>query len=228
MATGKRRAYTGEQRQAVVATVRTKGVNAASKEHGIPQSCVSKWASTAGVTRGGGALTPTPAQTPTPLTTPPTLAKPTERRTLKPRVAKMYTPSQKAEVVEHAATHGVTAASEKFGISRFSIYDWRRLVAKAAKGEGPSPTSGPAPKDIEAQRDRELLDEWHKHPGLGPSQIVNQLRRKGIKIAVHTARRVMEDAGYPGTVLQVGAEQAQIVFPDGRSMWIPAQYLTAT
>ena len=196
MATGKRRTYTGEQRQAVVATVRTKGVNAASKEHGIPQSCVSKWASTAGVTRGGGAPTLTPTPAPTPLTTPPTLAKPTKRRTLKPRVAKMYTPSQKAEVVEHAATHGVTAASEKFGISRFSIYDWRRLVAKAAKGEGPSPTSGPAPKDIEAQRDRELLDEWHKHPGLGPSQIVNQLRRKGIKIAVHTARRVMEDAGY--------------------------------
>ena len=221
MATGKRRSYTEEKRQAVLVTVRTKGVCAAAKEHGIAQSCVSRWAAVARVTRGGSAPTATPAKTPTP-------AKTQAPRTSKPRVAKMYTPSQKAEVVEHAATHGVTAASEKFGISRFSIYDWRRLVAKAAKGEGPSPTSGPAPKDIEAQRDRELLDEWHKHPGLGPSQIVNQLRRKGIKIAVHTARRVMEDAGYPGTVLQVGAEQAQIVFPDGRSMWIPAQYLTAT
>ncbi len=178
-----RSSYTSEQRQAVLATVRAKGVCAASKLHGVPQSCVSRWAAAAGVTRNGNAPAPLPATAAT---------KPDK----KARVAKSYTPSQKAEVLEHADAHGVTAASEKFGISRFSIYDWRRKLAKAAKGEGPSPTSGPAPKDIEAQRDRELLDEWHKHPGLGPSQIVNQLRRRGIKVAVHTARRVMEDAGY--------------------------------
>lgn len=183
----KRRSYTDEKRQAVLAAVRAKGVCAAAKEFGIPQSCVSRWASVAGVTRGGNAPTPAPAPTP---------AKPEARRTSKPRVAKSYTPSQKAEVLEHAGVHGVTAASEKFGISRFSVYDWRRKVTKAAKGEGPSPTSGPGPKEIEEKRDRELLDEWHKHPGLGPSQIANQLRRRGIKVAVHTARRVMEDAGY--------------------------------
>lgn len=226
MATGKRRRYTSEQRRAVLATVRTRGVNGAAKEHGIAQSCVSRWAALARVTRGGNAPTPAPAKTPvrrgskprvatlhapsqkaevaedvagheeTAAPGKPTPSKPQVRRTSKPRVAKQYTPSQKAEVVEHAAAHGVTSASATFGISRFSIYDWRRKVAKAAKGEGPSPTSGPAPKDIEAQRDRELLDEWRKHPGLGPSQIVNQLRRRGIKVAVHTARRVMEDAGY--------------------------------
>src|SRR6185436_13862116 len=82
------------------------------------------------------------------------------------------------------------------GVSRFSIYGWHRQVEKAAAGEVPSPTSGPAPADIEAQRDREILAEWHRHPGLGPSQIVNQLRRIGIKVSVNTARRVMEDAGY--------------------------------
>ena len=112
------------------------------------------------------------------------------------RVAKLYTPSQKAQVLEYAAAHGVTVAAEKFDISRFSIYDWQRKLSKAAKGEGPSPTSGPAPADIEAQRDHEILAQWHKHPGLGPSQIANQLRRDSIKVAVHTVRRVMEDAGY--------------------------------
>jgi putative transposase len=112
------------------------------------------------------------------------------------RIAKLYTPSQKAQVLEHAAAHGVTAAAEKFEISRFSIYDWQRKLAKAAEGEGPSPTSGPAPADIAAMRDQEILTQWHKHPGLGPSQIANQLRRDGIKVAVHTVRRVMEDAGY--------------------------------
>ena len=40
------------------------------------------------------------------------------------------------------------------------------------------------------------MDEWHRQPGLGPSQIRNQLRRKGIKVAVQTVRRVMEEQGY--------------------------------
>lgn len=112
------------------------------------------------------------------------------------RVARSYTPSEKAEALEHAASHGVSAASDKLGISRFSIYDWQRKLTKAAAGEGPSPTSGPAPQAIEEQRDREILGEWRKHPGLGPSQIRNQLRRRGVKVSVTTARRVMEDAGY--------------------------------
>jgi transposase InsO family protein len=112
------------------------------------------------------------------------------------RVARSYTPSAKAEALEYAARHGVSAAADKFTISRFSIYDWKRKVEKAAAGEGPSPTSGPSPQTIEEQRDQEILGEWRKHPGLGPSQIRNQLRRRGVKVSVTTARRVMEDAGY--------------------------------
>src|SRR6266851_4996175 len=87
------------------------------------------------------------------------------------RVARSYTPSEKAQALEHAAAHGVSAAADKFGISRFSIYDWQRKLKKAAAGQGPSPTSGPSPQTIEAQRDQEILGEWRKHPGLGPSQI---------------------------------------------------------
>lgn len=112
------------------------------------------------------------------------------------RVAKSYTPSQRAEILEHAAAHGVTAAHKEFGTSRWTIYEWERRVERAAKGEGDSPTAGSDPGDIEARRDREILDEWARHPGLGPSQIKNQLRRKGIKISTNTVRRVMLDAGY--------------------------------
>lgn len=215
MATRKRREYTAAERNAVVAEVRTLGVKEAATKHGVPQSCASRWASAAGVKRevGGktaksivrrpkGATTaeaieptaksasPAPAAESAPAAEAP-------KRILHPsRIAKLYTPSQKAEAVEYAAAHGVTASSSKFDISRFAIYDWQKKVAKAAKGEGASPTSGPAPAEIEATRDREILDEWHKHPGLGPSQIKNQLHRAGIKVAVHTVRRVMEDAGY--------------------------------
>src|SRR5690606_28904146 len=122
---------------------------------------------------------------------PPAASSPSGRR-----VVKRYTPSQKAEVLEYAGVHGVTAAAGEFQVSRFSIYAWQKKLEKAAKGQGPSPTSGPAPSEVEAQRDQEILEEWRRHPGLGPSQIRNQLRRKSIKVSVHTVRRVMEDAGY--------------------------------
>jgi transposase InsO family protein len=217
METKKRREYTPAERDAVVADVRRIGVAETATKHGVPKSCVSRWASIAGVKREVGgrpaksiaraseattSATRTEAVRPTVKSATPKAAAesapavPSAKRVLRSRIAKVYTPSQKAEAVEYAAAYGVTAASAKFEISRFSIYDWRNKVAKAAKGEGPSPTSGPAPKEIEATRDREILAEWHKHPGLGPSQIRNQLRRGGIKVAVHTVRRVMEDAGY--------------------------------
>ena len=190
----KRQSYTKEQREAVLADVPTIGVSATARKHGVPQTSVSGWLrarSREGLTVAAARRkTPPTPVTPTPRETP------TATRTPSSRVAKTYTPSQKAVVLEDAAKDGVTTASKKHGISRFSIYDWQRRVKKAAAGEGPSPTSGPAPKDIEQQRDAEILDEYKTHPGLGPSQIVNQLRRKGIKVSVHTARRVMEDAGY--------------------------------
>jgi putative transposase len=125
-----------------------------------------------------------------------TTTQPPVRRPLKQRVAKIYTPSQRAEILEHAAAHGPTETERKLGVSRYSIYAWQRKVSNAAEGNGPSPTSGPAPSEIEAQRDKEILDEWHRHPGLGPSQIRNQLRRKSIRASTNTVRRVMEGAGY--------------------------------
>ena len=190
----KRRQHTPAKRAAVLADLVTIGVCAAAAKHGVPQSCVSRWASVLKVTRasaekstpasskpGRGADVPAPERA---------------RRTTLSRVAKVYTPSQKAVVLEDAAKDGVTAASKKHGISRFSIYDWQRRVKKAAAGEGPSPTSGPAPKDVEAARDAEILDEYKTQPGLGPTQIRNQLARKSVRVSVHTVRRVMEDAGY--------------------------------
>jgi putative transposase len=201
----KRRQYTAEDRARVLAAVKEVGVVEAGRRHGVPQTTVSNWVSrdarvaadrAASIApsrrseRGRAASAPSTKPIGAPITAP---AKPIARTA---RPARSYTPSEKAEVLEHAAAHGVSAAHEKFGVSRFTIYDWQRKLTKAAKGEGPSPTSGPAPSEIEARRDSEILGEWKKHPGLGPSQIKNQLRRRGIKVSVSTTRRVMEDAGY--------------------------------
>jgi len=204
------RSYTQAERDAVLRDVPSLGVNAAAKKHNVPHACVSRWASASGIRRSpkssiqpglisssnnnnnnnnnkaqpGGT---TPRSTVLP-------AKEVGKKSS--RVARLYTPSQKAEALEYAAKHGVAKAAKDLKISRFSFYYWREKTQLAAGGNGPALTSGPSPKDIESQRDSEILNEWHKHPGLGPSQIVNQLRRHGIKVGVHTARRVMETAGY--------------------------------
>lgn len=220
----KRRRYTRAERRAILKSVDEIGPVEAARRHGVPQTTVSNWlhrdaARVAKRTaaqktkahpeqskrtrkgrvarRSKAAAGPVAAEAkatkPTTMLPKPGTPLP---NSLVTRVARSYTPSEKAEALEYAATHGVSAASDKFAISRFSIYDWKRKVEKAAAGEGPSPTSGPSPRTIEEQRDQEILGEWRKHPGLGPSQIRNQLRRRGVKVAVTTARRVMEDAGY--------------------------------
>lgn len=216
-----RRSYSKDQRKGVLEDVKKLGICGAAKKNSVPQSCVSRWATAAGVKResevvtgaSGGrprraaakAAVTTSSQASEPaLAAAPsapagaTVAKAAQavERARRSRVARLYTPSQKAEALEYAAAHSPTEAAKKFGISRFSIYEWKNKTERAAAGKGPAVTSGPAPQEIEAKRDEEILAEWRKHPGLGPSQIVNQLRRAGIKVGVHTARRVMEDAGY--------------------------------
>jgi putative transposase len=203
----KRRGYGVEEREKILADAERLGVAEAARLHGMPQSSLSNWRNRDALgadkqrrkgRRARAHVVDTAAQSDSAavprgaVTAAATLVTGPSRK----RAAKSYTPSQKAEVLELAAREGVSAASEKSGTSRFSIYAWQKQLAKAAVGQASSPTSGPAPSEIEQKRDREILEEWHKHPGLGPSQIRNQLRRRGIKVSTSTTRRVMEDAGY--------------------------------
>jgi len=176
--------YTPEQKAQAITRATEVGPAAASRELGIPEGTLTCWSYKA----RQQAVEATPEA--------PVVSLPEPEPQPERRVAKQYTPSQRAAILEYEAEHGPTRTSEKFGVSRWSIRDWRRKARLAAAGEGPSPTSGPDPASIEAQRDREILNEWHRHPGLGPSQIKNQLRRQGIKVATSTVRQVMEEAGY--------------------------------
>ena len=194
------RRYTRTQHEEVLADIAVIGLSEASKKHGIPVSTVNNWhqarsqAESASASPSAAEPDEAPrashhADTSDPVPQP-------ESPQARSKMAKRYTPSQRGEILEDAAKDGVTESAKKHGVSRWTIYDWQRKVKRAAEGKGPSPTSGPALQEIEARRDKEILDEWHRHPGLGPSQIRNQLRRKSIKVSVHTVRRVMEDAGY--------------------------------
>lgn len=205
----RRRQYSDDEKREAIESAGEVGLCAAARELGIPKSTLHKWVNAGNDNGAAGAANESPSNEGTPATSP------VPQR----RVARRYTPSQKAEYLEYAAKHGVTEAEKHFGVSRFSIYEWRRKVKLAAEGKGSSPTSGPAPQEIEAQRDKEILDEWHRHPGLGPSQIKNQLRRKGIKVSVHTVRRVMQEAGYrpPKVKSQRHDERFEAVRPN--HMW---------
>jgi len=217
MGTTKQQAYSKEQREAVLATARESGVGAAVEQHGVSATSVRRWAKAAGVelqvdtlsvqaevTRASRAPLPevlvnvAPAPPEPSAEAPKAVVAPAPKtpRSLRSRVAKIYSPSQRAVILEDSAALGVTKAAEKHGVSRFSIYEWHRKVDKAAIGEGPSPTSGPSPQAIEEKRDAEILDIWKTHPGLGPSQITNQLARNNVRVSVHTVRKVMEEAGY--------------------------------
>jgi transposase-like protein len=204
-----RRRYTAEEKRKIVQDAERMGVCAAAKKHGVHQSNVSRWKARSNTEatnpsepkpsemrkRRADAKETRPAETskrPRSKTVKGARATPASAR----RVAKKYTPTQVAQAIEYAAQHGVTAASKELGMSRYAIHDWLTKARRAAVGAEPSPTSGAAPEDIEAQRDAEVLAEWKRHPGLGPSQVRNQLRRKGVKVSTRTVRRVMEDAGY--------------------------------
>ncbi|MBW2464299.1 MAG: DDE-type integrase/transposase/recombinase [Deltaproteobacteria bacterium] len=203
--------YTAKQRGVVVEDAVTLGVSGAADKHGIPASTVSRWkvkaeAKAGEATRGRAtwrirapakaAVAASPEEPELDADGVPTIFVKGARSKTGNRPARRYTPSEKADILEYMGHEGVTAASKHYGVSRYSIYDWKRKVERAAAGKGRSPTSGPTPTEIEGQRDREILGEWHQHPGLGPSQIRNQLRRKGVKVGVQTVRRVMEDSGY--------------------------------
>jgi transposase-like protein len=193
-----RRIYSSEERAAAVELSREIGVTAACKLLGIGSSTLYAWRGRSLTEVSGQAAAETEGVNtetePDGGTSDETAVKP--GRSKAKGVARRYTPSEKAQALEYMSEHGASATEKKFGMTRFSLYDWKRKVERAARGEGDSPTSGPDPKDVEEQRNAEILAMWKKHPGLGPSQIRNQLRRQGIKAGVKVVRDVMIDAGY--------------------------------
>lgn len=204
MATTKSAHYTAQEKRDAIKLAEELGSNKAAKRLGIPRGTVSVWGYKDRKAKlAGGRWPPLPDPAEEDAHDPgESQAESSQNKTPRPattgsrRVARVYTPSQKAQALELAASVGPTAAHKQLGISRYSLYSWQRQAALAAEGKGEAPTSGPDPADVEERRDQEILSTWREHPGLGPSQVRNQLRRKGVKVSVHTVRRVMEDAGY--------------------------------
>lgn len=68
-------------------------------------------------------------------------------------------------------------------------------------------------------------------PGIQAAvQMAGAMNVAGGGLALIVGRRVMvrwsDGNHYPGTIMQIAPNQAQVVFPDGRNMWIETQHLS--
>jgi len=190
------RRYTPKEKQAALKLADKVGPAEAGKKLGIPDSTICGWRFHAKQATAAAAV----AATPEPASPAPGKAAedsaPAATAAKAKKVAKFYSPSLKAQVLEYAAQHGITEAASKFGATRFSIYSWRRKVKLHAEGNAKdSPVVG-SDEDPAAIRDQRILAEWKSSTGLGPSQVRNQLRRQGMKVSIHTVRCVLEEHGY--------------------------------
>jgi transposase InsO family protein len=122
------------------------------------------------------------------------------RQKAEPAKGKRYAPAQRREILAYANEHTVKAAADKFDVTETSIYEWRRANKRrgesAVEAEHGKPSSEQVTEDLKEVRDRKVLAMWRQHPGYGPSQVRNMLKRDGYKISVGTVRDVMERNGY--------------------------------
>ena len=110
-----------------------------------------------------------------------------------PARGKRYSFAVKKEILAYAQEHGVKSASGKHGVTESSIYEWIRAAKRRGIGAGKTEIGEQDPKE---DRDRHILAMWRQHPGYGPSQLRNMLKREGFRVSVGTVRHVIEENGY--------------------------------
>ena len=196
MATTKKARYTDEGKRKAIVLAREIGQTEAALQLKMPKGTLSCWMHKNRMAEREGSSWPASVEQPIESEEALVLEEEEKKSAPTKRPARIYTPSERAQALERAAEVGDSVTSRELGMTRDTLRRWRRAVERAAAGEGDSPTSGPSTKELRTQRDEEILSEWRLHQGLGPSQIKNQLGRKGIKVSVNTVRDVMVKDGY--------------------------------
>lgn len=125
------RRYSPEERKRALVRSDEIGPTAAGKELGIPEGTICNWRYLEKKQKALDAAQVAEA------TTAKSEAKPESRTTtpVKKQVARRYTPSLRAKVIEYVAEHGVSAAAKEFDITRFAIYDWLRKNGVYSQGK---------------------------------------------------------------------------------------------
>lgn len=105
---------------------------------------------------------------------------------------------EKLMFLKAAEEHGITEACQRFGIPHTTYYYWKKKLEEGGDEAlaGRSGGLNRGKREIEEWKRKEVLAEKEENPGYGPSQIRNQLRRRGMTISTLTIRQVLEEAGY--------------------------------
>ena len=117
-------------------------------------------------------------------------------KTAHPTRGKRYSPALKKEILAFAQENNVASAAAKYGVTETTLYEWRKAAKRRGSETGEFQPVAAEEEDSKAQRDRRILAMWRQHPGYGPSQIRNMLKRSGFKVSVGTVRQVIEENGY--------------------------------
>ena len=115
-----------------------------------------------------------------------------------PRRGKRYGPAVRKEVLKFTQDNTQEEAAAQFDVSVDSVRRWTRKAERERERERERDAATVKPPvDKQLTPEEAILAEWREHPGFGPSQIRNQLKRsRQLKASVTTVRNVMEDHGY--------------------------------
>ena len=130
MSTRKRRRYTAQERSEAVAKAGELGLTAAAKALGMSKTNIWRWLkqSEGGAhSVGASEAESTAASTAAEVSSTAVVDDAAEQSAVESRrVRRVYTPSERARILEHAAKHGPTAAAKKYSCTRWSIREWKR------------------------------------------------------------------------------------------------------
>ena len=112
---------------------------------------------------------------------------------------KHFNQKQKLAILDSAGEVGIKEASRLAGVHYTTVYEWRRqlnALGKQAFLDHEPSYPGRGIKKITPEKEKAILDTWNAHPGYGPGQVRNQLRRQGTTISIGTIRKIMGANGY--------------------------------
>lgn len=111
-----------------------------------------------------------------------------------------HSQEKKVEILQEAEESGFLETADKYEMHFTTLYDWRRKLDKAGKEGLPNKSGGhnQGKRCIEEWKIKEVLKEKKENPGYGPSQLRNQLRRRGITISILSIEQILKDKGCSG------------------------------
>lgn len=133
------------------------------------------------------------------------------------RNGRRYGTAEKKQILDEAAREGVSVTAARRGVSRWSLYEWRRRQKGArtpAQQEQALAPRSSRPKRIAGKLSEEryhlIADTWLKNQALGPRQVSQLLRREhALRVGTSTVRHVLEEHGYVPPKIKVEQRPAR-------------------